>query len=264
MKVKSQICLIWFTLIFLAETPWLSHHYVMHTSRPRGLCLLINNVRNLAVGEEQLKGLFKFLSFDVLIERDLQRDEIYNLAKEFAKKDHTYFDTFVVIFLSFSGRCSEISCPDGRNASLEHVMVEFTASRCPSLRGKPKLFFVQRVKGIPSRVDNECSIFASGSFAEKDAVRLPCISASEKDSCPEEADFLLICVTSTYPADQPNREPGSLFIQLKDQSSFIAGGGGGGALEDFGGESRCFQGRKDGGRSSLTEHHEGLLKIDCK
>ncbi|XP_027041822.1 uncharacterized protein LOC113669936 [Pocillopora damicornis] len=200
-----------------AETPWLSHHYVMHTSRPRGLCLLINNVRNLAVGEEQLKGLFKFLSFDVLIERDLQRDEIYNLAKEFAKKDHTYFDTFVVIFLSFSGRCSEISCPDGRNASLEHVMVEFTASRCPSLRGKPKLFFVQRVKGIPSRVDNECSIFASGSFAEKDAVRLPCISASEKDSCPEEADFLLICVTSTYPADQPNREPGSLFIQILDQ-----------------------------------------------
>ena len=49
---------------------------------------------------------------------------------------------------------------------------------------------------------------------------------SEKDSCPEEADFLRICVTSTYPADQPNREPGSLFIQVKDQSSFVARGGG--------------------------------------
>ena len=50
--------------------------------------------------------------------------------------------------------------------------------------------------------------------------------ASEKDSCPEEADFLRICVTSTYPADQPNREQG------------------GGALEDFGGGVTMFSGEK--------------------
>ena len=69
--------------------------------------------------------------------------------------------------------------------------------------------------------------------------------ASEKDSCPEEADFLRICVTSTYPADQPNREPGSLFIQLKDQSSFIAGGGGEGRWRIFGGGSHdVFRGEK--------------------
>ena len=67
--------------------------------------------------------------------------------------------------------------------------------------------------------------------------------ASEKDSCPEEADFLRICVTSTYPADQPNREPGSLFIQLKDQSSFIAGGGGRGAGGFWGGVT-MFSGEK--------------------
>ena len=71
--------------------------------------------------------------------------------------------------------------------------------------------------------------------------------ASEKDSCPEEADFLRICVTSTYPADQPNREPGSLFIQVKDQSSFVARGGRAG-LEagGFWGESHSFQGEKMG------------------
>ena len=164
--------------------------------------------------------------------------------------------------MSVSGRCSGISRADGRNASLEHIMVEFTASTCPSLRGKPRLFFLQHFKGT-SWVNDECSVFASRSFTEKDTVRLFCIFTSEKDSCPEEADFLRICVTSTYPADQPNREPGSLFIQLKDQSSFHRCRGGG-ALEDFGGESRCFQGRKDGSQSSLTEHHERLLKIDCK
>ena len=190
---------------FLAEISWLSHHYVMHTSHPRGICLLINNVPKLVVVEEKLKNLFKFLSFDVVIKRRLQRDEVYNLAKKFAKKNHTHFDTFVVIFLSVSDQCNKISCADGRNASLEDFMEEFTASRCPSLRGKPKLFFVQRFRG-------------TSSTAEKDAVWLPCIPTSEKDSCPEEADFLVVSVTSTYPADQPNRQPESLFIQVKDKS----------------------------------------------
>ena len=113
---------------------------------------------------------------------------------------------------------------------------------------------------------------AQSSQAETLQKRIPsgCFAfspASEKDSCPEEADFLRICVTSTYPADQPNREPGSFFIQLKDQSSFHHRRGGEGHWRIFfwgGGESRCFQGRKDGSQSSLTEHHERLLKIDCK
>ena len=165
--------------------------------------------------------------------------------------------------MSVSGRCSGISRADGRNASLEHIMVEFTASTCPSLRGKPWLFFLQHFKGTSSS-----TMSAQSSQAETLQKRIPsgCFAfspASEKDSCPEEADFLRICVTSTYPADQPNRETGSFFIQLKDQSSFHHRRGGG-ALEDFGGASRCFQGRKDGSQSSLTEHHERLLKIDCK
>ena len=147
--------------------------------------------------------------------------------------------------MSVSGRCSEISCADDRNANLEHIMVEFTASTCPSLRGKPWLFFLQHFKGTSSS-----TMSAQSSQAETLQKRIPsgCFAfspASEKDSCPEEADFLRICVTSTYPADQPNREPGSLFIQLKDQSSFIAGwGGGGGALEDCGGGVTMFSGEK--------------------
>ena len=248
---------------FLAEISWLSHHYVMHTSHPRGICLLINNVPKLEVVEEKLKNLFKFLSFDVVIKRRLQRDEVFNLAKKFAKKNHTHFDTFVVIFLSVSDQCNKISCADGRNASLEHFMEEFTASRCPSLRGKPKLFFVQRFRGTSSRVNNECLFFESGSFAEKDAMRMPCIPASERDSCPEEADFLLVGVTSTYPVDQPIREPESLFIQVKDQSSFVTQGGEEGRLRILRGIT-YFLGGKDGGQSSLTGQNEGLLKINCQ
>ena len=211
----------------------------MCSSRPRGICLLINNVPDLAVEEKKLENLFKFLSFEVLIKRGLQRDKLYTLAVEFAKKDHSHFDTFVVIFMSVSCRSTDISCADGRNANLEHVLEEFTASRCPSLRGKPKIFFVQRFKG--TRV-NGCSISASGSYAIRDSFQF--IFTSERKICPQEADFFLISVTSTYSADQPNREPGSLFIQVKDQSSFVAGGGGGEGAGIFWGESHGLQGEK--------------------
>ena len=146
--------------------------------------------------------------------------------------------------MSVSGRCSEISCADDRNANLEHIMVEFTASTCPSLRGKPWLFFLQHFKGT-SWVNDECSVFASRIFAEKDTVRLLCIFTSEKDSCPEEADFLRICVTSTYPADQPNREPGSFFYPAEGSviiSSSPGGRGAGGFLG--GGNHDVFRGEK--------------------
>ena len=144
--------------------------------------------------------------------------------------------------MSVSGRCSGISRADGRNASLEHIMVEFTASTCPSLRGKPRLFFLQHFKGT-SWVNDECSVFASRSFTEKDTVRLLCIFTSEKDSCPEEADFLRICVTSTYPADQPNRETGSFFYPAEG-SVIISSSTGGRGAGGFWGGITMFSGEK--------------------
>ena len=115
--------------------------------------------------------------------------------------------------------------------------------RVPPSGVNPGFFFLQHFKGT-SWVNDECSVFASRSFTEKDTVRLLCIFTSEKDSCPEEADFLRICVTSTYPADQPNREPGSFFIQLKDQSSFHHCPGGRGAGGFWGGNHDVFRGEK--------------------
>ena len=120
---------------------------MMYTFHSLGICLVINNVLNLVAGEKQLKDLFKFLSFDVLIGRGPNRDKMYSLADELAKKDHSLFDTFVVIFITSSGQCSGISCAGGRNASLEHVMMEFTASRCLSLRVNPSYFLLRVFKG---------------------------------------------------------------------------------------------------------------------
>ena len=91
---------------------------------------------------------------------------------------------------------------------------------------------------------------AQSSQAETLQKRIPsgCFAfspASEKDSCPEEADFLRICVTSTYPADQPNREPGSFFYPAEGSVIISSSPGGRGAGGFWGGGNHdVFRGEK--------------------
>ena len=90
---------------------------------------------------------------------------------------------------------------------------------------------------------------AQSSQAETLQKRIPsgCFAfspASEKDSCPEEADFLRICVTSTYPADQPNREPGSFFYPAEGSVIISSSPGGRGAGGFWRGNHDVFRGEK--------------------
>lgn len=140
---------------------------------------------------------------------------MYAVAQEFAQKDHSHFDMFAVVVMTISGQGNEIYCGDGRNACLEHVMMEYTATRCPSLQAKPKLIFIHRFSGISFIINDPCSDQAHGSSAENDVEKLPYSSLIAKDSYPEEADFLLLCVKSTSPADENNGVPESFFIQIR-------------------------------------------------
>ena len=242
--VKAPFLLQWVTVVAQAGIKVICHgkitdlsdlvnSYISAERRP-GICLLINNAPNLEVQEKKLKDLFEFLSFNVKIERHVSKTEFFNLADQFAKKNFTHFDAFVVILMSVSGKLTKISCAEGRNISIEDVMQEFNASRFRSLRGKPKLFFVQCFKKPYSRVNPTGRVLRG-----TDTVSCPCFCTSEEDSCPKEADFLLICVKSTNPE--------SLFIQVKDRSSFFTGGGGRGrALENFGGNHKVFRGKRWG------------------
>ena len=146
--------------------------------------------------------------------------------------------------MSVSGRCSGISRADGRNASLEHIMVEFTASTCPSLRGKPRLFFLQHFKGT-SWVNDECSIFASRNFTEKDTVRLLCIFTSQWERQLPRRSRLSAYLCDFYISSWSTQQRTRVFFLSSwriSQHFIIAGGGG--ALEDFGGGITMFSGEK--------------------
>ena len=93
----------------------------------RGICLLINNIPGLVEAEKQLTDLFTTLFFDVQVRRSLKKSQINDVTEEFAKKDHSDFDSFVFIFMSF-GQDNDIYGVDGKKASLVEVMTEYTAS----------------------------------------------------------------------------------------------------------------------------------------
>ena len=134
-----------------------------------------------------LSGLFQELGFTVEVKHDLKRDRIRQTARDFAEKDHSQFDAFVFAILTHSGENDVILGFDGKPISVRELMCLFTAASCPSLKAKPKLFFIDACRG------------------ESDA--LP------RSVCPQEADFLLAFSTTpghkSYSSDQ-----GSFFSKV--------------------------------------------------
>ena len=165
--------------------------------------------------------------------------------------------------MSVSGRCSGISRADGRNASLEHIMVEFTASTCPSLRGKPRLFSFSISKGHLGS-----TMSAQSSQAESLQKRIPwgcsAFSPVRKTAAPKKPTFCVFVWLLHIQLINPTENQGLFLSSWRISHHFIIAGEGRGTGGFWGEETRCFQGRKDGSQSSLTEHYERLLKIDCK
>ena len=177
----------------------------------RGLCLIINNKNFLNANairtgceydEEELKKLFEDLNFTVTVKNDLEWDEMKKVARQFAEEDHNEFDAFVFIIMSHGGEMDLIQGIAGGTISIGNLMLEFTSTRCPTLKDKPKLFIIQSCRGVRE----EAGIRGIDSNMSLD-------STLSKGVCPKEADFLL--AFSTPPGYSAiRRDSGSPFIQV--------------------------------------------------
>lgn len=94
---------------------------------------------------ELLERTLKKKQFDVSVYRDLSSIEILNEVKQISRIDHSDSDCIVFVMLSHGGP-AEISASD-TYYKLDVVINHFTADQCPSLAGKPKIFFVQTCRG---------------------------------------------------------------------------------------------------------------------
>jgi len=185
--------------------------------RPRGICLIINNLKfhdrtsdreGAEFDETEVVKLFEELSFAVCVNKNLEWDEMRKVAAKFAAKDHSQFDVFVFIVMSHGGPRDVIFGVGGRYISVEDLMTEFNAAKCPTLKNKPKLFFIQTCRGSSEeRLPPTCG------GTDRYAPYSP-DSTLPRSVCPQEADFLLAFATAPGYVAWRNRRNGSPFIQV--------------------------------------------------
>lgn len=89
--------------------------------------------------------VLKKLDFDVSIHPDLCHKEILKVISNAASQNHEDNDCLVVIILSH-GDLGYI-CANDFKYKLADICGYFTPNNCPTLAGKPKLFFVQACQG---------------------------------------------------------------------------------------------------------------------
>ncbi|NXC03949.1 CASP9 protein, partial [Orthonyx spaldingii] len=210
---------------------------------PCGRCLILNNVNfsrdsGLSTREgsdidcEKLERRFKALRFTILTRRDLKAQEMVLELQKLSRWDHSALDCCIVVILSHGCQTSHIQFPggvygtDGKPIPIEKIVNYFNGSNCPSLRGKPKLFFIQacggeqRDQGFVVDCDSPEDEDPGGSL-ESDATpfQVPSGNVDEPDaiaSLPTPSDILVSY--STFPGFVSWREKssGSWYVEMLD------------------------------------------------
>ncbi|XP_020777763.2 caspase-3-like [Boleophthalmus pectinirostris] len=176
------------------------------TDFPRvGLCLIINNenfqgeMDTLTGGQLDVnaaKKTFGNLGYEVIVEQNLTVQEMRKQMLKISKLDHSGYASFACVILSH-GHQGVVSGIDGI-VPFEDLTIYLKGERCPTLLGKPKLFFIDTCQG--SKVDRGVDVVDG---AEGPTVR----------RIPVEADFLYAYATAPGYIARINSHTGSWFIQ---------------------------------------------------
>ena len=182
---------------------------------PHGIAVIINNFefhstvpgedplperRGSQVDEENLRLTWDYLQYDVRILRNVTASELTRQLMQIALQNHEKYDSFVCCILSH-GYLDGVYGADSKPIKINDIASLFKGHFCPTLVGKPKLFFIQADRG-----DDE----DKGVSVQKDAKGDP--DDALRHSLPSEADFLF--GYATPPGNVSWRQPkyGSWYI----------------------------------------------------
>ncbi|XP_021256512.1 caspase-8-like [Numida meleagris] len=193
-------------------TPFLLMESYKMENNPHGYCVILNNYRFQNPDETRegtvedgkaLKRVFKWLQFDTIEYMDLEAKQMLAKVKEYSKKDHSNMDCFVCFILSH-GEKDKIKGVDRELVNIKDLLSCFSGSNCPSLAGKPKLFFIQACQGSAGHPAVTVKEDCSGNL-QTDAIPLP--------SIPDQADVLVGMATVEDFECYRSIETGSVYIQ---------------------------------------------------
>ncbi|ELT91797.1 hypothetical protein CAPTEDRAFT_220640 [Capitella teleta] len=220
------------------------------TSKPRGVCLIINNkiftkdpndLHSRQMSDRQgtdmdrakLAEVFKKLDFIIKVENDLSDQEIEHRLRKYGQHiDHSRYDCFVCCLLTH-GAEGRVYGSNGRSLKIKELMRYFKAQNAHSLRGKPKIFFINACQGKEKQlaVDLETDspyqplpLRSSGrsrraetqplAFATTNPVETDAPGGLERETIPDEADFLLGYASVPGYVSFRSKQDGSWYISV--------------------------------------------------
>ncbi|XP_042100894.1 caspase-8 isoform X4 [Ovis aries] len=157
--------------------------------------------------KEALDKTFRELHFEIVHYRDQTAKGICEVLKSYQKKDHKTKDCFICCILTH-GNKGTIYGSDGQEAPIYELTSYFTGSKCPSLVGKPKIFFIQACQG-----DKYQRGIAVETDSEQREAYLEADSSPQKRYIPDEADFLLGMATVNNCVSYRSIVKGTWYIQ---------------------------------------------------
>lgn len=180
------------------------------THKKRGIALVFNHKIFYSTtsrpgtdrDRDNISRVLQKLGFEVRIYQDYRYSELYDILEKTSKEDHSENDCLVVALMSHGDK--GILYAMDQTYPVDLLWENFLGDKCPTLIGKPKLFFIQACRG--EQVD-------PGVTFSRDSVD----SGSSRDqvnfTIPKTADLLVMY--STYEGHYAWRNPdfGSWFIQ---------------------------------------------------
>jgi len=177
-----------------------------------GKCILLeNDMFHTGLGLSKRKGssvdraliidAFHRLGFQVEVHQNLTCRDIEGVLEAAGQADHTNAAMIAVVVLSH-GNEGIFYGYDGAYPA-HKVWQPFTADRCPTLAGKPKLFFIQACQG--NRMDKGVEVISGGRTSS---------DSFASYRTPLHADFLLAHSTVAGYYSWRNTASGSWFIQV--------------------------------------------------
>ncbi|XP_067930146.1 caspase-8-like [Watersipora subatra] len=206
--------------------------YKIRREGKKGICLIINNDnftanrsdtlcntdlegprKGSAKDAASLKKVFTDLHFDVHLSENLTRAQLKQHAVDYAKMDHSDYDIFVCCILTH-GEAGKVFGIDCLPIPLYDLLLKFNPYHCPTLKDKPKVFFVQACQG--SRVEEEVSIPSIDGPGEEISNDLEMDYSgklSKVTNIPRQPDYFLGLATVPGYVSYRSKTKGSWYIQ---------------------------------------------------
>ena len=130
--------------------------------------------------------------------------EMGTFLHKISQINHTPYDAFVCCILTHGQLKAELAGTDMNFIQIQHILDMFTSDKCPSLAGKPKVFFIQACEGRHHQTTHS-NIVRDDPGSTGPAVELD-------HRVPKHADFLLGYATVSGCYAYRDTQQGSWFI----------------------------------------------------